>query len=105
MPLSTAVRQTRPIHIRLTKEYLAVFVRLDKLRNDLYMPYYWVSWLKYWDAQYPKRRKLLVVYSRDIPASLSYAKKCFLAMHGAAISQDWTEDLFPSHLKVRETEN
>src|SRR6267154_1639476 len=85
---------TKPIRIRLTKEYLVMLVDLEQLRRGSSMRSFWglgwVNFRKYLDVQAGKRKKLLIGYSLDTLDGNNSRMRYFLWMHDVAILSDWT---------------
>ena len=106
---SKAKRSSRPIHIRLTSEFLVVCVSLERLQNVSSSLYYSVpgyrSFLKSCNAQYPKLRKHLIISSHDIPDLRSLKRELYLKMRNVATSWGWTVDLLKSRGTPKEVVN
>src|ERR1700692_2036955 len=85
---------TKPIRIRSTSEYLELYVNLELLLSDLYMPSYSAqaigSWLKFWSAQKPNVKKHLNVFYRDTQDGSGLKTFTYHKMHVAATSLGWT---------------
>src|SRR6266404_3219560 len=87
-------KQTKPIHIRSTKKYLVLSVDIGKLPRDLFTHSSWeqdfLNFLKFWNAQTNKPKKLLQIFFGDIQ-DLNISKKVlFQQMRNAGISLGWT---------------
>src|SRR5260370_17534318 len=99
MPWLTVRSQTRPIHIRLTRESLVVSVNVDKLSRDLFMRVSWErefkSWLKSWKHPYPRHNKHLIVSWNGTLGLHHYRHKKSLRMRAMASSLGWTVAAYP----------
>lgn len=95
---STAVKTTRPIHIRLTAEYLEVYVAPELFRRGTSSPSSLGqdlgNWLKSLVVLYPKQEKLLLVLSRGTRGLSGSEKTLFRVMRNVAGSMDWTVEEF-----------
>src|SRR5579862_9330900 len=87
-------RMTKPIHIRLTSEYLVVYANLGQVRKGSFMHFSWVlasgSFLRFWNAQKPRHKKLLIVCLNDTPAGNGLRKTIFREMRAVGTSLGWT---------------
>src|ERR1700735_5597110 len=94
----------KPIHIRLTSEFLVVYVDLETLLNDTFMHYcserVYSNWLQYWTQKNRKRRRLLIVSLHGTQVSQTSKKVEYRRMQSAATSLGWMVARYQSREEI-----
>src|SRR5258705_12320881 len=105
----TDVKTTKLIRIRLTKEFLVVFVRLGQVPSALSTPSFLEvvlpSWLQYLAVQHPKLRRHLIVFSNGTQGLHDYVRRIFRGMQRTDILSAWTVDVSQYREQLSEIEN
>src|SRR5260221_7399593 len=90
------VRKMKPIRILLTRKFLVIAVRLEKLPKGLFMRSFsaqdLTNWLRFWTRLYRTHKRHLIVFydvTRDGP---DLSNKQLKRMRGAATSAGWMAD-------------
>src|ERR1700721_384830 len=100
---------TKPIHIRLTREFLVVCANLGKMQNGSFMPIRSeqeiVNWLKSWGVTYLRQKKVLIGSSVDMQVFLYLRRLLFHRMRKEAGLQVWTVEERLSQATPKEVVN